>query len=320
MSYFKHESDNSKDYKPVILITGCSSGIGLALAKLLIEKGDYRLILTAREGSLNRIREGGVSESDTVRIWPLDLNSMQSIDSFFSKLHLDWNVIDILVNNAGISYRGVVEHMDPDSELHQMQVNYLGPMALIRKALPSMRRRGRGKIINVSSVSGMLAMPTMSSYSASKYAVEGASEALWYEVKPLGINVCLVQPGFVNSNSFKNVYFSESSHPKGRGTFYKDYYDSMEPFVAKVMGLTTTTPEKVAQKIYWAIQKQNPPLRIPASPDAVFFYYLRRLLPRRLLHHVLFWMLPGSVRWAKQYTNKRPQAFIRRLLRSVGIG
>jgi len=78
-----------------------------------------------------------------------------------------------LINNAGISYRGTVEHMDEASEMHQMNTNYLSPMALIRLALPYMRKRGRGKIINISSVSGMLAMPTMGSYSASKYALKG---------------------------------------------------------------------------------------------------------------------------------------------------
>jgi len=94
----------------------------------------------------------------------------------------------------------------------QMQTNYFGPLALIRDLLPSMREKGRGKIINVSSVSGMIAMPTMASYSASKHALKGASEALWYEMKPYGINVSLIQPGFIKSNSFHNVYFSHSSN------------------------------------------------------------------------------------------------------------
>src|SRR5690606_8275736 len=122
-----------------------------------------------------------------------------------------WDGVSILINNAGISYRAVVEHMNDKDEQLQMAVNYFGPVALIRLVLPFMREQGRGKIINISSVSGMLAMPTMASYSASKHALEGVSEALWYEAKPLGVNVSLIQPGFIRSKSFKNVYFTEAS-------------------------------------------------------------------------------------------------------------
>jgi short-subunit dehydrogenase len=103
------------------------------------------------------------------------------------------------ISRPSASYRAVVEHMSEPEEQHQFDTNYFGAVGLIRLVLPYMREIGRGKIINVSSVSGMLAMPTMGSYSASKYALEGLSEALWYEVRPLGINVSLIQPGFVKS-------------------------------------------------------------------------------------------------------------------------
>ncbi len=308
---------NSKDFKPVILVTGCSSGIGLSLAKLLVEETQYRVVLTARFQSIKNIRDNNISESDRIMIEPLDIQSSKQISSLVQKVEERWGGIDILVNNAGISYRAVVEHMDEASELDQMTTNYLGPMDLIRSVLPFMRRKGRGKIINVSSVSGMLAMPTMSSYSASKYAMEGASEALWYEMKPLGINVSLVQPGFVNSKSFKNVAFSPMSSPKSRKRHYKDYYKSMEPFIEKMMGYSITTSDKVAAKILWTIKKQNPPLRIPASPDALAFYYLRRLVPRRIFHYLLFWLLPGSKNWAKSYSNKRVSGISARLKRGT---
>jgi short-subunit dehydrogenase len=169
-----------------------------------------------------------------------------------------------------------------------------------------MREKGRGKIINISSVSGMLAMPTMASYSASKYALEGMSEALWYETKPLGIDVSLIQPGFINSNSFRNVYYTEKSNPKAvAGGPYCDYYDNMSPFVEKLMRNSFSTPEKIARLILKVIKKENPPLWIAATLDASIFYYIRRLLPRRLLLPILFYALPGARHWGRSYTHKR---------------
>jgi short-subunit dehydrogenase len=197
--------------------------------------------------------------------------------------------------------------MTDADERKQMNTNYLGPSALIRLVLPGMRKLGRGKIINVSSVSGMLAMPTMASYSASKYALEGMSEALWYEALPLGINVSLIQPGFVRSNSFRRVHYTKKSSPDGlrsNGT-YMDYYANMAPFIERLMSWSFATPETIARKILGVVQMERPPLWIPATVDAVLFYYLRRMLPRRLLLPLLFALLPGAKKWGLNYTNCR---------------
>lgn len=291
----------------MILVTGCSSGIGLALAKSLYTMSDYRVAITTREKSLKELQEK-FEESDRFAIIPLDVTSSKSREEAVLSICARWGTVNILINNAGISYRSVTEHMDAESEFLQMQTNYLGPMGLIRLVLPVMRDMGRGKIINVSSVSGMLAMPTMSSYSASKHALEGASEALWYEMKPLGINVTLVQPGFIRSLSFEKVCYSPKAELciQNQGDAYTDYYRHMTPFIAKMMKNSLTTPEHVAQKIiHKVVQKENPPLRVPVTLDAFFFYYLRRWLPRRLFHPFLFWNLPGAKSWAAKYSRRR---------------
>jgi NAD(P)-dependent dehydrogenase (short-subunit alcohol dehydrogenase family) len=298
---------NPQTYKPVILITGCSSGIGLALARLLFDKTQYRVVATARPSSLGQTNPAGLANNDRFWILPLDVTDDRSREKLVADIEARWGRVDVLVNNAGVSYRAVVEHMDRATEQHQLEVNYLGPVELIRRVLPRMRDNGRGKIINVSSVSGMLAMPTMSAYSASKYALEGFSESLWYEMKPLGINVSLVQPGFIRSDSFRRVYFSKESKPEHREGPYVDYYASMEPFIERMMNGSWSTPETVARKILTIVQTENPPLWVPASIDATVFYYLRRLLPRRLLHPFLFSMLPQSRRWAQTYSRRRRQ-------------
>ncbi|KHD86975.1 MAG: oxidoreductase [Bdellovibrio sp. ArHS] len=294
----------AQSFKPVVLVTGCSSGIGLALAKLLHEHDEYRVVATAREHSLPSLRNHFL-EDDRFIMRSLDVTSEDDRIRLYNEIQKHWGGVDILVNNAGISYRSVIEHMTEKDEERQMATNYFGPMGLIRLSLPHMRATGRGKIINVSSVSGMLAMPTMASYSASKFALEGASEALWYEMRPFGVTITLVQPGFIHSNSFRNVYHTELSDPTRNWSGpYCDFYQNMTPFVEKMMNMSLTTPEKIARQILKVMKQENPPLWIPATLDATLFYYIRRLLPRRVLLPFLYWNLPKA-RWSKQHSHRR---------------
>lgn len=290
-------------FQPVILVTGCSSGIGLALAQMLYAKTEYRVIITAR--SIGPLQEK-FKESDRFWIRALDVTETEPRESLIKEISAAWGGVNILVNNAGISYRAVVEHMTEHDEYIQMATNYLGPVALIRLVMPHMREIGRGKIINVSSVSGMLAMPTMASYTASKYALEGLSEALWYEAKPLGINVSLIQPGFVRSKAFTRVYYTEKSKSaRQESETYGDYYANMAPFVERFMRLSLSDSGGIARSILRVIKTENPPLWIPSTLDAYVFYYLRRFIPRRILLPLLFQLLPKARRWGRAYSHKR---------------
>lgn len=292
-------------FQPVILVTGCGSGLGLALADLLYAEEKYRVVITARVPSLGMLRER-FTQSDRFWIRTLDVASHNDREALLREIEANWGGVNILVNNAGISYRAVLEHMSDHDEWLQMSTNYLGPVALIRGVLPYMRKLGRGKIINISSVSGMMAMPTMASYSASKYALEGVSEALWYEVKPLGIDVTLVQPGFIRSESHKSVRYTELSRPDlCIDRAYCDYYRHMTPFIERFMRKSLSTPQCIAKKVLKVIRTQKPPLWVPATIDAWFFYYLRRWIPRRVFLSILFRGLPRAAEWGKPYTNDR---------------
>jgi len=185
-----------------------------------------------------------------------------------------------------------------------------------------MRKKGSGKIINISSVSGMLAVPTMASYSASKFALEGAMEALWYEARPFGVNVSLVQPGFVRSKSYERVKFSvRSKLSTNQFRPYSLVYKYMIPFVSFLMGIGLATPESIADLVYDVVRTDDPPLWIPAAFDAEFFYYLKRWFPRRFLLPFFYFMLPGSDLWGKEFTKAPRSTFSTRLkamLRSIG--
>ena len=282
----------------VVLITGASVGLGLALAKRLM-KEPYRLVLTARTESLHRFKDLGIQESDQIKIRPLDILKEEERKVLVAEIDTDWGGVDILVNNAGFAYRSVLEHVQLDDLLQQMLTNFWAPMELVRLVLPNMRRKLSGKIINVSSVGGMMAMPTMSVYSASKFALEGASESLYYEVRPWNINVTLVEPGFIKSDSFKNTRYTTLSGNSMRDPSepYYGHYRFMTEFIEKVMSRSFSTPDKIAKKIQKVIESQKPPLRVAATPDAYFFDLLRRVLPRQFYHWLLYYSLPFPDCW-----------------------
>ncbi len=282
-----------------VLVTGASRGLGLAIARALVGAGRYRVLLTARAGSLGRFDEAGITSGDDVRVRPLDVTSSEERLAVVEEAATDWGGVDVLINNAGVSYRAVVEHISDADRLAQFDVNYLGPMELTRLVLPGMRERRFGRIINISSVGGMMAMPTMSAYSASKFALEGASEALYYEVKPWGIAVTLVQPGFINSDGFEQVRYTGQSQT-ARGIVrspYHAHYAYMSGFIARMMLRVPATTESVARRVLSVIERRHPPLRVPATLDAWLFAFMRRLLPRSFYHWLLYRMLPGVRRW-----------------------
>jgi len=289
---------------PVFLATGCSSGVGLALARRLAaaaERGECRALLTARATSLATLTSAVGPSTANLACHPLDVTAEAEQRAAVREAERRWGGVDVLVNNAGVSYRAALEEMTEADERLQQAVNYLGPMALTRLVLPGMRAHRWGRIVNVSSVSGMMAMPTMGSYSASKWALEGASEALWYEMRPWGVRVTLVQPGFIRSDSFEHVLHPGGARQEGldaeRGD-YAAYYRHMAPFIARLMRRATAEPDDVARKILRCALRRRPPLRQAVTLDARVFYMLRRLLPRALYHAALYRMLPGVSSWA----------------------
>lgn len=289
-----------------VLITGASVGVGLATARILLAETDHRLVLTARPSSMGRFADLGLTDGPRLRLRALDVTDAEARTRLVDELERDWGGVDVLVNNAGLAYRSVVEHVTEAERLDQMNINFRAPMALTRLVLPSMRRKRRGRVINVSSVGGMAAMPTMAVYSASKFALEGASEALWYEVRPWGVRVTLVEPGFINSDGFKKVRFTA----QGRESVdheqddYHRHYVNMESLVERLMTLTWSTSETVARTLVRTIHRRHPPLRVSGTPDAMLFSLARRYLPRSLYHHALYAGLPAVWSWGPRRSDE----------------
>lgn len=294
-----------KSSKPVVLVTGCSSGIGMELAHELYEREDLNIVLTARARSIEELKKQ-FSDSERVMVRELDITDEDNIYSLINEISFEWGRVDTLINNAAVCFRAVVEHMDSDSEMLQLKTNYLGPMNLIRSVLPIMREQRSGHIINISSVSGMLAMPTMGSYSASKHALEGATEALWYEAKPFGIRVNLVQLGFINSNSFKRVVLSNKAEiSMALGGPHSEYYKSMTPMIENLMSFSFTPATVVAKKVLRLIDRPTTILRIPLTVDAIVFTIMKKFIPSFIFNRLLYFMLPGSMKWGGRWRARK---------------
>ena len=298
---------DEKNTKPVIIITGCGSGIGYELAQKLYLKDEFNVVITARKKTL-LVLQSKFDETDRFILRELDVTNNDNINSLVQEVVEKFGRVDAIINNAAVCYRAVIEHMDDDSELLQLKTNYLGPMALTRAVLAIMREQGSGNIINISSVSGMLAMPTMGSYSASKHALEGATESLWYEAKPFGIKVNLVQLGFVNSDSFKRVLYSKKAALSAALSGpHSDYYTSMTPMIEMLMSWSLSTSSRVAEQIINLIKKPNARLRVALTADAIIFSILKRIIPSRFLNQFLYLLLPGSTKWGKPWLAKHKQ-------------
>jgi short-subunit dehydrogenase len=288
------------ELQKVILLTGASTGLGLTIAKKLI-KENYHLVLTARPSSMERFKTCGIEEADNVWFRPLDVTDQEQRIDLILEINQRLGGVDILINNAGFTFRSVVEHVQEDERIQQMDTNFLAPMELTRLVLPFMRGKREGRIINISSVGGMMAMPTMAIYSASKWALEGSTESLWYEVKPWNIKVTLIQPGFINSDSFLHVRDTKKSKlSKESNDNYHNHYKNMSSLIAKVMKLSPSNAEDVANKTLKVIKAKNPPLRVAGTFDAHLFSIIRRILPRRLYHSILYYTLPGISKWGQQ--------------------
>ncbi|MBN8248057.1 MAG: SDR family NAD(P)-dependent oxidoreductase, partial [Verrucomicrobia bacterium] len=285
----------------MVVLTGASTGLGLAIARRLVPT-PCRLVLTARADSFGRFDRLGIRESDDLRLRRLDVAVAAEREALISEADASWGGVDVLINNAGIAYRTVVEHWEGPAWEEIMEVNVRAPMELIRLALPGMRARRSGRILNVSSVGGMMAMPTMSLYSAAKFALEGATEALWYEVRPWNVRVSLIEPGFIRSDSFRGTRFTARSFHSAMAADdpYHEHYHQMASFIERMMERAWATPERIACCVERTLRRRHPPLRVYATPDAHLFALLRRLLPRGLYHAILYRGLPHVRLWGRK--------------------
>jgi NAD(P)-dependent dehydrogenase (short-subunit alcohol dehydrogenase family) len=215
-----------------ILITGCSSGFGFNSAKYLAEKG-HHIIATMRNinrknaDSAAQLKDFAAANNLTIDVLEMDVTSDESVKAAASQLP----TVDVLINNAGLGFGGVIEAFSADAVLAQLDLNIVGTIRVAQAVLPGMRAQKSGLIIQVSSIAGRSAFPGFGVYNASKWGLEGLSEALRYELAPHGIDVSVVEPGPFETNFLGNIVPAKNEEVANA---YKHVADFMDGFVQNV--------------------------------------------------------------------------------------
>lgn len=253
---------NSVNDTPVWFITGCSSGLGRALAARVLARG-HRLIATARHPET--LAELVATDSDRCRALALDVADAAQVASVVAQAAEAFGRLDVVVNNAGYGLVGAVEEYDDAQITRNFETNFFGALRVIRAALPILRAQRRGHFVNVSAAAVIANYPGFSIYGATKWALEGVSESLAAEVRPLGLKVTIVQPG-----PFRTDFVARSLE---RATRQISDYDSssgkFRRFLETMSGRQPGDPTKAADAIIAAVAAENPPLRLVLGKYAV---------------------------------------------------
>lgn len=248
--------------KKVWFITGCSTGFGRAIATAALEAG-YLVAVAARK--IADVQELVTAYPETAIAVKLDVTSYEEIRAAVTQVKDAFGRIDVLVNNAGIGYFGAVEESE-EAEIRRMfEVNFWGLSEMTRQVLPIMREQHSGHMINISSIGGLKSWPSLGYYHATKYAVDGLSEALFKEVAPLGIKVTIVAPG-----NFRTDWAGRSA--KDSAITIADYADTAEAtkqWVRGISGQQAGNPALAAQAIIAVVEAGQPPLRLLLGSDAL---------------------------------------------------
>lgn len=266
-----------------VLVTGCSSGIGLATARLLKEKG-WQVALTARKAAdLDRLRAEGFNPL------ALDVADSASIAAAADEVLRRFNgQLGAIVNNAGFGLTSAIEDA-PRAMLRDIfETNVFGLQELTNRFIPVFRRQGYGRIVNVSSVLGELSLPFAGVYSASKFAVEALSDALRRELFDSGVAVSIIQPGPIETKFSENLAYRTERYglnPASPFTaFYKEAIETRKTGRAnRTAGAFIKPPEAVAEKIFQCLESGRPPIRTRVTVVACFGSFARRALPAALI-------------------------------------
>jgi len=256
----------------VAVVTGSSSGIGFETSLALARKG-YLTYATMRDTKKGiKILETSKKEGLQLEILELDVNKKESIESAISKILEQKGRIDVLVNNAGYLLFGCIEDISVEDIKAQFETNFFGIIRLIQATAPIMRKQGSGFIVNVSSVAGRIGFPATPAYISSKFALEGLSESMRYEMSPFGIKTVIIEPGVIKTNIFSSMKISK---PKPDSP-YKEISEKVKSGV-KMMAEMGTSPKEVANTIIKAIETENPLPRYIVGNDASMFLEAKKM-------------------------------------------
>jgi NAD(P)-dependent dehydrogenase (short-subunit alcohol dehydrogenase family) len=273
----------------VLLITGCRSGFGLLTAVTAARAG-HKVYAGLRDPSTaDALRDA--AKGLPVTPIALDVVDPAQREAAVAQILRDEGRLDGLVNNAGIALGGYLEQLEEDELRRVLEVNLISVWALTRLVLPTMRAQGRGHIVNVSSISGLLALPGLGAYAASKFALEGMTEALRHELKPFGVQVCLVEPGPYKTDILgRNRTLARNA--QDALSPYAPYTRRAEALFDRIAAQGSGDPQDVADAIVALLHDPNPALRNVLGGSARVRAMMKRVLP----FGVLEWAIGRATR------------------------
>jgi NAD(P)-dependent dehydrogenase (short-subunit alcohol dehydrogenase family) len=275
-----------------VIVTGCSSGIGRATAKRLAQAG-WTVYATAR-----RIAAIEDVEADGCRTLALDVTDEASMQAAVRAVEEAEGSVDALVNNAGIQEIGAIETVPIDRVRALFETNVFGAARLTQLVLPGMRSRGTGRIVTIGSMNGRFTWPGTGYYCATKHALEAISDALRYEVRPFGIDVVLIEPGFVKTPLGETAAQRRTDEDQGPYASYNAAVaDVATSYTTGALGMLACTPEAVAKTVEKALSSDGRPrARYRVAPSAGLFMTTRKLLPDAAFDALLRSQMPAPTR------------------------
>ncbi len=262
-----------------VLITGGTDGLGKATAVLLAQEG-YRVFATGRNAERRAQLEAQARQKNlAIRALEMDVCDDASVDRAVSAVLEEAGEIDALINNAGLGYYVVMEEVRMEDLRQQFETNFFGVVRVTKRVLPGMRQRRRGRIVNISSIAGKFALPLFGPYSGSKFALEGMTDALRLELYPFGIEVVLIEPGYIPTG-FQGAardhslsYFKNPASPYAR--VYQSYEQARRSLDRKGV---TDTPEDCARVVLRALRDTPPKARYTVTRTAAIASIAKRIL------------------------------------------
>ncbi|SEN20203.1 SDR family oxidoreductase [Lihuaxuella thermophila] len=262
--------------KPVAFLTGTSSGFGL-LASLALAKSGYYVVASMRNPDKQKALSDAIQQQKIkdIEIVELDVTRHEQVTSTLGSVIGRLGRIDVLVNNAGYAEGGFVEDLSIEDFRRQFDTNFFGLVTVTKAVLPHMRERRKGKIINISSISGKVGFPALSPYVSSKHAVEGFSESLRLEMLPYGVYVSLIEPG-----SYQTEIWRKGLRQAGK-TAHSPYQKELAKISDQVQKISENAgkPEEVADLIVQVANAKHPKLRYPVGKGVKRNIYLKNILP-----------------------------------------
>jgi NAD(P)-dependent dehydrogenase (short-subunit alcohol dehydrogenase family) len=273
----------------VAIVTGSSSGMGYETSLVLARNG-FHTYATMRKvdgdgGGSKQITDIAKNENLSLQVIQLDVNNDKSVTEAINRIAKEKGRIDVIVNNAGYDLMGALEETSIDEIKAQFETNFFGAVRVTQAVIPTMRKQGGGIIVNITSLGGRISFPLNSPYHATKFALEGLSESIQYELEPFGIKIIVIEPGGVGSNFLKNLkWASKTSDPLNSP--YRSMQNSISEYF-KQWSQNLTHPSEVAKVILQAVTSDNPDFRYIVGKDAGMALESRRNMSDREFQNLI---------------------------------